>query len=209
MKAQWLKHTYAPELLIVFGGWALGPSPFLPLTGPQDVLFFDDYRQLDAPPPASSDYDTTTLLAFSFGVASSLHWMAQTGFSPDRLIAVNGTPCPADPDKGIAPDMIRATADGLSAANFASFCRRAGVKAPSPIDSPMHWPNHRDELFAIAHRGSAEPQRFDKIWISTRDRIIPTAAQRRAWADQAERTTEINAPHMPFAAGQSWKDWIT
>ncbi|KPN62824.1 biotin synthesis protein BioG [Aliiroseovarius crassostreae] len=217
MNARWLTRTGAPALIILFGGWALGPEPFAPLTGgqardqtgdqtgDQDLLFVDDYRCLDLPPPDRTAYETVTVLAYSFGVASALHWLDQTGFSPDHLVAVNGTPCPADPQKGIRPEVVRATADGLTEASFARFCRRAGMTAPPQIDIAPR----RDELLAILARGNARPRHFDRIWISAQDRIIPSAAQRQAWAAQADQIREINAPHMPFAPGQTWQGWLS
>lgn len=204
MNVTWLKQTGASDLIVVFGGWALGSAPFSTLSGPQDILFFDDYRHLDAPVPGRETYNAITVFAFSFGVASALHWLEKTGFSPDRLIAVNGTPYPADAERGIAPDMIAATADQLSYASFLRFCRRAGSILPAPFDIAAR----QEELRAIAHRGSAKPRKVDRIWISAKDRIIPTHAQRAAWTEQSDQVQEIDAPHMPFAAGQSWEGWL-
>ncbi|WP_170330611.1 pimeloyl-ACP methyl esterase BioG family protein [Ruegeria arenilitoris] len=205
MKQQWLSRSGTQEVLLVFGGWALGPGPFEDLSGDSDVLFVDDYSRLDDPLSDLAQYDRVTLIAFSFGVASSAHWLTQTGLQPDRLIAVSGTLSPADVDHGIAPDMIRATADQLSTASFAKFCRRAGLAGPVPeidIDAA------RAELHAVIERGTAPDHKFDRVWIPQRDRIIPTRAQQAAWAGQPDAVREISAPHVPFAAGQSWKEWI-
>ncbi|MDA5095325.1 DUF452 family protein [Aliiroseovarius sp. KMU-50] len=205
MNATWLKQTGACDLIVVFGGWGLGPEPFSALSGPQDILFFDDYRHLDAPAPSRATYTSFTVFSYSFGVASALHWLESTGFFPDRLIAVNGTPYPADAERGIAPDMIAATANNLTDASFSRFCRRAGLTTPATLDIAAR----QEELRAIANRGSAKPRKFDRIWISSKDRIIPTHAQRTAWADQSDQVQEIDAQHMPFAGGQSWEGWLT
>lgn len=206
MKQQWLSRAGTQEVLLVFGGWALGPAPFQGLSGDADVLFVDDYSRLDNPLSDLAQYDRVILFAFSFGVASAAHWLTQTGFQPDRLVAVSGTLSPADAQHGIAPDMIRSTADQLSTASFAKFCRRAGFHGPVPsadIDAA------RAELFAVIERGVAPDQNFDRIWIPQRDRIIPTGAQQAAWAGQQNVVRTISAPHVPFASGQSWKEWIT
>jgi biotin synthesis protein BioG len=205
MKQQWLSRSGTQEVLLVFGGWALGPGPFKDLSGDSDVLFVDDYTQLDNSLNDVAQYDRVTLIAFSFGVASSAHWLTQTGLQPDRLIAVSGTLSPADVDHGIAPDMVRATADQLSTASFAKFCRRAGLAGSVPeidIDAA------RAELHAVIERGTAPDHKFDRIWIPQRDRIIPTRAQQTAWAGEQDVVREVSAPHVPFAAGQSWKEWI-
>ncbi|WP_170773170.1 pimeloyl-ACP methyl esterase BioG family protein [Ruegeria lacuscaerulensis] len=203
MKAVWLSHSGVENLTLVFGGWALGPAPFAELEGGGDVLFVDDYTQLDAELPELADYDRLDVLAFSFGVASAVHWLEGAGVNPDRLVAVSGTLFPADAEKGIAPDMINATADNLSAASFAKFCRRAGFEGPAPqID--IHAA--QAELRAILQRGPALARRFDRVWIPHQDRIIPTKAQEAAWQSSAIR--RIDGPHVPFRAGQSWAEWL-
>ncbi len=205
MKQQWLSRSGTQEVLLVFGGWALGPAPFQGLSGDADVLFLDDYTRLDNPLSDLAQYDRVTLIAFSFGVASAAHWLTQIGLQTDRLIAVSGTLSPADAEHGIAPYMIRATAEQLSAASFAKFCRRAGLAGPCPeidIDAAQ------SELYAVIERGTAPDHKFDRIWIPQKDRIIPTQAQQAAWAGQQDAVREISAPHVPFAAGQSWKEWI-
>ncbi|WP_420583573.1 pimeloyl-ACP methyl esterase BioG family protein [Ruegeria sp.] len=205
MKQRWLSRSGTDEVLLVFGGWALGSAPFEGLSGNADVLFVEDYTLLDDPLSALADYDGVTLIAFSFGVASAAHWLAQEGVQPDRLIAVSGTLSPADAEYGIAPNMIRATADQLTTASFAKFCRRAGLGGAAPeinIDAA------RAELHAVIERGPAPAHPFDRVWIPQRDRVIPTHAQEAAWGAQANVVRAVPGAHVPFAAGQSWQEWI-
>ncbi|NHF72038.1 pimeloyl-ACP methyl esterase BioG family protein [Paracoccus xiamenensis] len=192
-------------MILVFGGWALGPAPFLRLSGGQDVLFVDDYRQLDDPLTELRAFDHITLVAFSFGVAAAAHWMSMTGTRPARSVAISGTLFPADPERGIAPDIIRATAEGLSAASFAKFCLRAGLGSPAP---DLDIESARTELLSVLDRGPAPETAFDRIWIPQKDRIIPTAAQELAWTRQREAVCHIPGPHVPFRVGQSWAEWI-
>ncbi|MEX0317218.1 MAG: pimeloyl-ACP methyl esterase BioG family protein [Ruegeria sp.] len=205
MRTQWLARGGSAELTLVFGGWGLGSAPFEELTGAPDVLFVDDYRQIDTGLPETAQYDHVRLLAYSFGVASALHWLAGSGLHTERRVAVNGTPHPADRTRGIAPEMVAATADGLSPASFAGFCRRAGHPgAPPDIDIPAA----QAELRAIAARGPGPEIPFDRIWISERDRIVPRPAQEAAWAAQSGTIRHIPTPHQPFRPGQSWEEWF-
>ncbi|RBW62827.1 pimeloyl-ACP methyl esterase BioG family protein [Ruegeria sp. A3M17] len=205
MKQQWLSRSGTEELILIFGGWALGAAPFAGLSGRGDVLLVDDFRHLDDPLPDIAQYDRVNLIAFSFGVASAGHWLAQTGYFPDRLIAISGTLCPADPERGIAPDMIRATADNLTEASLAKFCRRAGLNGPVPeIDMEAA----QAELHAVIDRGGAPEVAFDRIWIPQRDRIIPPPAQEAAWAHQQSAARDIATPHVPFRDGQNWQEWV-
>ncbi len=190
----------------MFGGWALGAAPFAGMTGDQDVLLVDDYTRLDDSVPVLAEYDRVCLMAFSFGVASAAHWLNQTGFRPTRLVAVSGTLFPADAQRGIAPDMIRATADQLTTDSFTRFCRRAGLETAAP---QIDFDAARNELHAVIARGPAPAYKFDRIWIPQRDRIIPTRAQEAAWVSQQDAIRSIPAPHTPFRAGQDWAGWIT
>ncbi len=206
MRHRWLAREGGPELTLVFGGWALGPAPFEGLRGADDVLFLDDYRDIHDDVSETAQYDRTRILAYSFGVASAAHWLAQTSFSTVTLVAVNGTLYPADEHRGIAPETVAATADGLNEASLARFCRRAGFdQGPPTLDIPAA----QAELRSIAERGPAPATVFDRIWISTRDRIIPSAAQEAAWSDQAGAVRHILASHQPFKAGQTWQEWFT
>lgn len=205
MRREWLARAGGAELTLVFGGWGLGPLPFAELAGGQDVLFVKDYRTLDLELPEIANYDRFRLLAYSFGVVSAAHWLAHTSHRPTRLVAVNGTLFPADSERGIAPEMVMATANELSEASFARFCRRAGMTPPLPT---LDIEARREELLAIIRRGAASQTRFDRIWVSTRDRIIPSNAQETAWADQMHAIRRLEAPHLPFQPGQDWEAWF-
>ncbi|MDA7965041.1 pimeloyl-ACP methyl esterase BioG family protein [Ruegeria sp.] len=206
MNRHWLSRKGTPDLILIFGGWAVGPAPFKGVEGSGDILFVDDYTRVDDPLPELAQYDRVDLIAFSFGVASAAHWLQMTDFQTHRRVAVSGTLFPADPDRGIAPEMIRATAEQLSAASFEKFCRRAGLDDPAPkIDIAAA----RQELYAIIDRGPAADPGFDRIWIPQRDRVIPTKAQEAAWATHPQAVRTIPGPHIPFRNGQNWAEWLT
>lgn len=205
MRHQWLAQSDRSDLILVFAGWALGAAPFSGLTGAGNVLLVEDYSSLEGPLPDLSRFGRVDLLAFSFGVVSAAHWLSISGFRPDRLMAVSGTLYPASAEYGIAPNLIRATAEQLSQPGFAKFCRRAGLKGDPPaLDIEVA----RAELHAVTQRGPAPDPDFDRIWIPDRDRIIPTAAQDAAWASQSEKVRRISGPHVPFKPGQNWAEWL-
>lgn len=205
MRKHWLACQGGAELTLVFGGWALGVAPFSTLEGASDVLIVDDYRDLSDELAEVRDYDRVRLLAFSFGVASVAHWLADNALRLSRKVAVNGTSFPADAERGIAPDLVAATADNLSTASFARFCRRAGLNGTPP---DLNISAARAELRCIADRGPAAEINFDRVWISDNDRIIPTSAQEAAWSTQPDVVRRISGPHVPFSRGQSWGAWF-
>lgn len=203
MRARWLRREGAEGLVVIFGGWSLGPAPFAHLSGAQDVLFLDDWREIPPDLALPQGYRERVLLAFSFGVAAAGHWLAQAGRDPfTRKVAVNGTLAPACPRHGIAPEQVRATADQLSPQSLARFAARAGAAPPEAPDLDAL----RSELHATLDRGAAPETRFDRILISRRDRIFPPSAMYRAWQSQAAAIRDIDAPHCPFARWSNWAE---
>ncbi|KUJ73423.1 biotin synthase [Ruegeria marisrubri] len=202
MQARWLKNSGADEAIAVFGGWAVGPSPFLHLRGPQDVLFVEDYRDLATDLPDLSSYRRVSLLAWSFGVASYAHWQAGRPDPFARKVAVNGTLHPVDRTFGIPPVAMRKTVETLSPGAYQLFLARAfGAAQPQ---AEMDVEARQQELRAIEARGDAPATAFDRIWIGTKDKIFPPANMRRAWEGQDVR--EIPAPHAPFERFETWEE---
>lgn len=205
MEIRWLKQNKAADVIVVFGGWAVGPDVFAHLAGPQDLLFASDYRNLDAELPDLSGYQSVTLVAWSFGVAAYAHWQKDRTDPFDRKIAVNGTLAPVDEARGIPPAVLAKTAEGLSEQSFAQFLRRT-FNAPQPPRS-IDVEARRAELHAVAARGAAPAVTFDQVWLSGRDRIFPPVNQHRAWVGATLRELPT-AAHAPFDQFDSWKGVI-
>lgn len=200
MRWQWLARQGSRDVALIFGGWAMGATPFAAMIGARpacDVVFVEDYRDLEADLAALAGYDARHLIAWSFGVVSAAHWAKHTDHSFTTQTAINGTLHPVHADLGIPPAIFDATVAGLSPESFTQFCRRCyGRKSPPP---PVDIPAARAELHAIAARGAAPDPGFDRIWISKSDRIIPPQNQRRAWQTAHGDLRDIDAPHAPFA----------
>lgn len=204
MQSRWLKRTNgACRIIVFFGGWAIGPAPVAHLTGPEDLLFIDDYRNLDGDLPDLSGYDHRALVAFSFGISAFGHWQAGRTTAFDRRVAINGSLSPIDARTGIPPRTFQRTLDGLTPSSFQNFLGLCcGTETPPPL--PFDLPARRAELIATAARGPAPACPWDRIWISDADRIFPPANLARAWEPQADKIRHLDAPHVPFA---SWTDW--
>ncbi len=206
MNRHWLSQSGSKSLLLVFGGWGLGAAPFRGLTGADDVLVVDDYTTLADNLTETTCYENVILLAYSFGVVSAAHWLAQSDFRPSRKIAVNGTLYPADETRGISPQTVAATIDEMTPESFAKFCQRAGHYDATPCIDIVAA---QEELRCIVKRGAAPETVFDRIWISKRDRIIPAQAQETAWQGQGHAVRHISSgSHQPFVDGQRWQEWL-
>lgn len=208
MEFHWLKRTEgARRVIVFFGGWAIGPAPLAHLTGSEDVLFAQDYRDLATDLPDLSAYDHRALIAFSFGISAFGHWQAGRTTAFDRHVAINGSLTPIDARTGIPPRTFQRTLDGLSPASFQNFLALCfGTESPPP--QPFDLTARRAELIATAARGPAPDCRWDRIWISSADRIFPPANLERAWAGQADKISHLDAPHVPFAQWSDWQDML-
>lgn len=205
MEMRWLNQTGAAEAIVIFGGWAVGPEVFAHLEGEQDVLFVSDYRDLNADLPDLSGYDSTSLLAWSFGVASYAHWQ-QGRLDPfARKVAVNGTLTPVDRTCGIPPVAMQKTIETLSPETYQLFVSRV-FGARQPI-AEIEVDARRQELLAVQARAGAPDPGFDQILISQKDKIFPAANMRRAW--DGRQIQEITAAHMPFDRFSSWQELLS
>lgn len=207
MQWRWVQHTGANDLIVVFGGWALGPAPFAHLTGPYDVVLADDYRDLSEKLPDVEGYQSVTLVAFSFGVAAYGHWQQGQSDPFTRKVAINGTLIPIDRRCGIAPVVMQRTHDTLSHETFQVFLERC-YNAPQS-DTPIDVQARKQELRAVEARGPAPDVSFEPVWISNQDRIFLPTNQQRAWADQVGRVRHIDAPHVPFDRWSTWAEVLS
>ncbi|KIC13622.1 pimeloyl-ACP methyl esterase BioG family protein [Leisingera sp. ANG-Vp] len=201
MKFRWLKQDQAAEAIVVFGGWAVGPEVFWHLNGPQDILFASDYSSLDADLPDLSSYRRVSLLAWSFGVAAYAHWQQGRPDPFQRKVAVNGSLQPVNRGAGIPPAVFRKTVETLSLETYQGFLAR--VFGAAQEAQPLDVEARRGELLAVERRGDAPQMRFGRVWVSTGDKIFPSANLQRAWAGQ--NVSAIDAPHAPFDRFSDWE----
>ena len=193
------------EVIVVFGGWAVGPEVFQHLEGPQDVLFASDYRDLEAELPDLTGYERVNLLAWSFGVSAYAHWQQGRADPFQRKVAVNGSLTPVSRTEGVPPVAMAKTAETLSQEAYQLFLARVfGASQPQAV---IEVEPRRAELQAVARRGDAPAVDFDKIWLSRRDKIFPAANLHRAWAGC--NVQDIDAPHAPFDHFSSWEDLLS
>lgn len=205
MKSLWLQREGRDALIVVFGGWALGPAPFAHLHGTQDVLFMDDYRRLDTPIEEIKAYSRCYLVAFSFGVAAAARWMSLYGDVFHRKVAINGTLYPTDARRGIPAARVRATARRLSPENLSRFVERCG--AP-PLQMSADIERLREELLGVCAWSSDASASFDTVWLSLDDRIFPPANMECAWQESAVTPIHIHGPHAPFSRWREWEELL-
>ncbi len=205
MKFKLTHRTFEPRLLLIFAGWGMDPRPFETLA-PEgyDVAVAWDYSDLSAPWVKNLEhYSEIVVMAWSFGVPAAASFILDHPALPiTARIAVNGTQHPVDDRLGIPSEIFRGTLDSLSDSNLTRFYRRMCGGAAPYRQFAERLPERdveelREELRAIGSRGDCTPVMWDKAFISSGDLVIPPAAQREAWCEEAYMVTELTGPHLP------------
>ncbi|MGR3679342.1 MAG: pimeloyl-ACP methyl esterase BioG family protein [Paracoccaceae bacterium] len=208
MEAEWISRTGTRQLIVVFGGWAIGAEPFRALPCESDLLFLSDYCELDWTARELTDYDDADLLAWSFGVAAYAYWQSTQPEVFARKAAINGTLAPVDRRTGIPPAIFQRTLETLSVESFPGFVSRVFNEEQKVL--PIDVEARCAELKAIQERGVAPDVEFDRIWVSDKDRIFPPANMNRAWEHQSGNLkTLTGAAHAPFAHFSSLEEMLT
>lgn len=191
------------NLLIFLLGWGLDEKPFKSLDfGDFDILFVYDYSSLELEFDFSK-YEKRVLLSFSYGV-----FMASV--IKDKLpkfdfkMAVNGTLKPIDREFGISPKVFDLTLSSVSDESMKKFYSRM---FDGDFDAEYFRKNLPDrdsngcktELSQIQkyiEEASDNYFNFDKVIVSTGDKIIPAKNQLNFWKNVELR--EVNAGHFLF-----------
>ena len=225
MKCEWLNKQSQDNLIVIFSGWAFGYDVFQHLLAEKndfDVLFVNDYRQIDLDLPDLDAYANKYLLAWSFGVSAFCHWNESQGLQQksirfDKKVAVNGTVFAVDRFLGIPQPIMQKTIDTLSEQSFQMFAKRCFRGLDLPQNLTIDVQARKAELEIILQRqlaqeidGDSQSVDWDCAWIAMQDKIFPSKNQIRAWQqhnDSCDKALEINqfdAPHAPF---QLWSNW--
>lgn len=205
---------FSPELVVYFSGWGMPPSAIAHLQLPEnsDLLICYDYTdlQLDFD---FSPYSRIRLVAFSLGV-----WVANQVMSKVKLrsaTAMNGTLNPCDVNFGIPPEIFKGTLTGLDDINRLKFERRmCGGKSElntyQALAEQRSLQNIRLELTAlyglINQSSPTSPIFWDYAFISSQDRIFPTANQVAYWQQHSPRTMirVLDGSHYALPQFERW-----
>lgn len=197
------------RLLLLFGGWGCDAAVARGLER-------DDYHlavayDYSAAGPATRDmarlerYGEIIIVAWSYGVTAAALWMEAHPLLPISLaIAVNGTHTPVDALTGISPEIFSGTLAALSEATLRKFRLRMCGSADAfrrycteqlPQRSLASLRAELQYLGTIT-AGHIDVSVWDTVYVSDADMIIPTAAQRRAWAAHPS-VRVVQGSHLP------------
>ena len=198
MKYKWLNKENNNKLIIFFNGWGMDESIVKHLEfGCYDVIMFYDYNDLNIDLNIISGYDTKYLTAWSMGV------MIASKFNIEYAskTAINGTLKPIDDKYGIPPKIYDLTIKRLDVNKFMKQMFEQDENIP---EINRNYENQRKELEAIKTYSANLDFKYNKVIISSNDKIIPTSAQVRFW----NITPNIEAGHCPFYHYKTWGELL-
>ena len=182
MKYKWLSRKNNQKLIIFFNGWGMDEFVVNHLQAEEyDVLMFYDYNSL------TIDFDLKTLGRYSekYLVAWSMGVMIATLFNIDYVskTAINGTLKPIDDNYGIPKRIYNLTLRGFSPKGAEKFIKNMfdNEKEASLLQIYRDFDGQKSELDALTHYQAKEDFKYDRVIISSEDKIIPTKNQTAFW----------------------------
>ncbi len=208
MQYKWINRQNNDKLIVFFNGWGMDEKIVSNLPcNDFDVLVFFDYRNCDDFDFDFSAYKCKYLIAWSMGVYVC-NYFYQKFNNFDKFIAINGTQKPVDDEYGI-PEMIY----NLTIENFNELsCSKFMKKISSNIDLREYCSRNlnelKDELIKIKELKVQKYLDFNKVIISTKDRIFPYKNQIKFWKEKNSEILEVPYSHYIFDMYKNWGDLL-
>lgn len=216
MKHRFLAHDPdAQSLTIFFAGWGSSPERFRDLrpAGGQDLFLLWDFDGAVGALPDLSRYETVDVVGWSLGVRIAADWVMESPVPVRRFTAVAGTLSPIDRRLGIPPTVFDRTTDRFGEATLEGFLLNmtGSVEVAQMLrgtERTLDSLGHELRLLRDTYRDTpfegdlrARVQTLAAV-IPEADRIVPAAAQRRAWEALSVTPVSTGEPHWCPAALQ-------
>lgn len=201
MKYKWLIKNNNNDIIIFFNGWGMDENIIKHISSQNiDIVMFYDYCSLSSEFNFDilNNYKNRYLIAWSMGV------MIATLFDikPTKSIAINGTLKPIDDKFGIPKRIYDLTIKNLSPDGIQKFIKNMFIIPNNKYINNREFQNQKDELIAIKSYNANTNFKYDKIIISTQDKIIPTKNQSNFW----EIEPNFHSGHCIFYNIKSWSE---
>ena len=208
MKYKWLNRKNNNKFIIFFNGWGMDECIVKHLEPEDyDVLMFYDYNTLE------TDFDFNGLNIYSqkYLVAWSMGVMTAALFDIDYTFktAINGTLKPIDNKYGIPERIYNLTLTNFSEKGAERFIKNMFNEdcLPPPKISEItnrSFESQKSELEALTHYSAKQDYKYDRVILSSDDKIIPTKNQVAFWGIEPN----IKSGHSPFNYFKSWRELL-
>ena len=209
MKHRFLAHDPdAQSLTIFFAGWGSSPERFRdlrPASG-QDLFLLWDFDGAVGALPDLSRYETVDVVGWSLGVRIAADWVMESPVPVRRFTAVAGTLTPIDRRLGISPLVFDRTTDGFNEETLQGFLFNmtgSDEAARALRESERTLESLGQELRLLRDTYREAPFEGDLrtrvetvcAFLPGADRIVPAAAQERAWGALSVTPVRTGEPH--------------
>ena len=208
MDCHWLNKNGNKNLIVFFNGWGMDEKIVSHLNCTNyDVITYFDYRNLNITPIDLTKYDKKILIGWSMGVmVCNCFYEMFKDF--DKYIAINGTPKAVDDNYGI-PEIIY----NLTVENFNEISCEKFMKKTTPNTQLINYHTRnteelKAELISIKKINPEKIYKFDKAYVSRKDRIIPAKNQIKYWSENNTQIIELELQHCIFDTYTSWEEII-
>ena len=203
MKYKWLNKKENKKLILFFNGWGMDECVVNHLQPEDcDVLMFYDYNTLE------TDFDFKLLSTYTekYLIAWSMGVMTASLFDIDYVskTAVNGTLKPIDDKFGIPKRIYDLTLRGFSPKGAEKFIKNMFIENESLPVPQRDFENQKSELEALTHYEANQDFKYDRVILSSCDKIIPTKNQMEFW--KIEPNTQSG--HAPFNLFKKWSELL-
>ena len=206
MEYKWLNKNNNQNIIIFFNGWGMDESIVNHLEFDNyDVLMFYNYNTLKTDFKFSllNIYRKKYLVAWSMGVmTAALFDINYTGKT-----AINGTLKPIDDEFGIPKRIYNLTLKSFSPASAEKFIKNMfneNTKHIQTCDIKRDFEEQKTELEALTHYEANPEFKYNKIILSSDDKIIPTKNQIAFWKIKPN----IQSGHAPFYLYKKWSELL-
>lgn len=209
MKYKWLNQgVNNTKLILFFNGWGMDECVVKHLDSENyDVLMFYDYNilEIDFDFNFLNKYREKNLIAWSMGVmvASSIIPTQAITLVEGVRTAINGTLKPIDENYGIHPKIYDLTINGFNEKGRKRFIDSMFNEA-NDINCTRDINEQHSELIALKNYQADETFKYDKVLISSNDKIIPTKSQVAFWGIEPN----IQGGHCPFFLFKKWSELL-
>lgn len=201
------------NLVIFLCGWGMDERPLLPLSCDSNVLYLYNYSNLELNFNFSI-YKNIKLISFSCGVYMA-GILKEILPQVDYSVAVNGTLNLLDEEFGL-PIAVVDVFKNISLDNYLEFREKWLLSDSSELEKFNQNQPHvsiesaiaeLEKLKVYAKKEPISKFSYDKILISTKDKIVPTQNQKNFWKND-DKVYLIECAHFPFYKFSSIEDLI-
>lgn len=208
MKQKWLNKQNNSKLIVFFNGWGMDEQIINNLAfDDYDVFAVSDYRSFEEIKENFNPYSEKNLICWSMGVFTSNYYYEQLK-DFDNKIAVNGTQNPIDDNFGIPIQIYNLMIDNFNELTVKRFMKKMTLSDVLDNYQSRTDESLKEELISIKNLKITKYLDFNKVLISTKDKIIPVKNQRNYWISKKIEPIETELPHYIFDKYSKWSELL-